>query len=82
MNEVINELKYKNSFDNIKNKINTFFNKSNSQKQKILKEKELIQKQNKFFHNNEYYINKIYFSKEKNCLDSLYLSYLFVKIFL
>lgn len=77
MNEVINELKYKNSFNNIKNKINTFFNKSNSQKQKILKEKELIQKQNKFFHNNEYYINKIYFSKEKNCLDSLDLEIIF-----
>jgi len=42
MNEVINELKYKNSFNNIKNKINTFFNKSNSQKQKILKEKNLF----------------------------------------
>jgi len=77
MNEVINELKYKNSFNNIKNKINTFFNKSNSQRQKILKEKELIQKQNKFFHNNEYYINKIYFSKEKNCLDSLDLEIIF-----
>lgn len=74
---MIDELKYNFESNKLRNKILEFINIPQNQKEKTLIKKELEQKELNFLHSKDFYRNKIYFSKEPNCIDYLDLEIVF-----
>ncbi len=57
--------------NNLKEEVKKWFSYDNDSKKKILIEDELKNKCNNFLHDETYYLNKIYFTKELNAIEKL-----------